>query len=122
MYYLQESVIANVKSLDSLTQYVAKRSGGREVVRLAMEALQELFCNVLLPDRKLRFLEQQPLQVGLMQRTHSSCLVVFGGRLSLTLASVRVVVPWSLCILILDGLLLLTRTGLACTWTCDTTV
>jgi hypothetical protein len=42
---------------------VQKRKGGREVVRQAIEALQELMLTVLLPDRKLRFLEQQPVQV-----------------------------------------------------------
>jgi hypothetical protein len=42
---------------------MAKRKGGKGVVAKAMEALQELFLTVLLPDRRLKVLEQQPLQV-----------------------------------------------------------
>lgn len=57
-------MIANLKSLDTLLSWVQKRKGGKEVVRQAMEALQELALTVLLPDRKLKFLEQQPVQVG----------------------------------------------------------
>ncbi|EFJ51407.1 hypothetical protein VOLCADRAFT_87659 [Volvox carteri f. nagariensis] len=93
---VQESVVANMKALDQLVSLATKRSGGKELVRQAMEGLQarlrsighdalrflgavgwgrvpgaarnlgtcltELFTTVLLPDRKLRFLEQQPLQ------------------------------------------------------------
>ena len=59
----QESVLANLKSLDTLLSWVQKRKGGREVVRQAIEALQELMLTVLLPGRKLKFLEQQPIQV-----------------------------------------------------------
>ena len=61
--HLQESVLANLKSLDTLMSWVQKRKGGREVVRQAIEALQELLLTVLLPNRKLKFLEQQPVQV-----------------------------------------------------------
>lgn len=56
--------MANLKSLDTLIGWVAKRKGGREVVRQAMEALQELFVTVLLPDRRLKHFEQQPLGVS----------------------------------------------------------
>lgn len=63
----QESIIAGMKNLDMLISWVQKRKGGREVVKQAIEALQELFVTVLLPDRKLKFLEQQPLQVGCSQ-------------------------------------------------------
>jgi hypothetical protein len=42
---------------------MAKRKGGKGVVAKALEALQELFLTCLLPDRRLRVLEQQPLQV-----------------------------------------------------------
>ena len=56
-------MLANLKSLDTLMSWVQKRKGGREVVRQAIEALQELLLTVLLPNRKLKFLEQQPVQV-----------------------------------------------------------
>jgi len=41
--------------------WVQKRKGGKDVVRQAIEALQELCLTVILPDRKLKFLEQQPV-------------------------------------------------------------
>lgn len=41
----------------------ATPQGGKGVVAKSMEALQELFLTVLLPDRRLKVLEQQPLQV-----------------------------------------------------------
>jgi hypothetical protein len=59
----QESATANLRSLDGLLALMAKRKGGKGVVAKAMEALQELFLTVLLPDRRLKVLEQQPLQV-----------------------------------------------------------
>lgn len=52
--------MANMKSLDQLVTWATKRGGGRELVRQAVEALAELFRTVLLPDRKLLSLEQQP--------------------------------------------------------------
>jgi ribosome biogenesis protein MAK21 len=60
---LQESALANLPSLDMLLGWVTKRKGGRTVVQQAIEALQEAFVNFLLPDRKLRSFDQQPLQV-----------------------------------------------------------
>ena len=60
----QESAVANMDQLDQLLSWVQRRKGGKEVVRQAIEALRELFLTVLLPDRKLKFLTQQPLQVG----------------------------------------------------------
>ncbi|KIY94505.1 Uncharacterized protein MNEG_13456 [Monoraphidium neglectum] len=59
---VQESAAANLKSLDGLLSLMAKRKGGKGVVAKALEALQELFLTCLLPDRRLRVLEQQPLQ------------------------------------------------------------
>ena len=53
--------------MDTLLSWVQKRKGGKEVVRQAIEALQELMLTVLLPDRKLKFLEQQPIQVWLIK-------------------------------------------------------
>jgi ribosome biogenesis protein MAK21 len=58
---LQDSVIANLKSFDILLSWVQKRKGGKDVVRQAIEALQELCLTVVLPDRKLKYLEQQPV-------------------------------------------------------------
>ncbi|GFR50755.1 hypothetical protein Agub_g13022, partial [Astrephomene gubernaculifera] len=58
---VQENVTANMRALDQLVALATKRGGGKELVRQAMEALQELFTSVLLPDRKLKYLEQQPL-------------------------------------------------------------
>ena len=53
--------MANMKSLDAMLNMVVKRKGGRAVVGQAIEALREVFLAALLPDRKLRFLSQQPL-------------------------------------------------------------
>ncbi|KAL6757303.1 CBF/Mak21 family-domain-containing protein [Haematococcus lacustris] len=59
---VQESAVANLAGLDMLLGWVTRRQGGREVVRQALEALQELFLAVLLPDgRRLKHLESQPL-------------------------------------------------------------
>lgn len=57
------SATGGLKSLDGLMAMMGKSGGGKQVVLAAMEALQELFMSSLLPDRKLRVLEQQPLQV-----------------------------------------------------------
>ncbi len=58
---VQDGAIANLASLDSLLAMCSKRGGARAVVISAMDALKELFMSVLLPDRKLRYFEQQPL-------------------------------------------------------------
>jgi ribosome biogenesis protein MAK21 len=52
-----------------LLGWVTKRAGGRSVVQQAIEALQEAFVNFLLPERKLRTFDQQPLNVS-----HAACL------------------------------------------------
>jgi ribosome biogenesis protein MAK21 len=60
---VQESPIANLKSLDGLIAMMKKRGGARGVVVSALDALKELWIDVLLPpDRKLRYLDVQPLQ------------------------------------------------------------
>lgn len=56
-----EHAIGNVNALDSLLHMAGKRAGGKQVIGTALDALQELFVDKLLPDRKLRFFEQQPL-------------------------------------------------------------
>ncbi|EFN54473.1 hypothetical protein CHLNCDRAFT_52919 [Chlorella variabilis] len=58
---VQDGAAANLASLDGLLAMCGKRGGARAVVTSAMDALKELFTTVLLPDRKLRFFEQQPL-------------------------------------------------------------
>ncbi|KAI7841479.1 hypothetical protein COHA_004873 [Chlorella ohadii] len=58
---LQDGAVANLPSLDGLLAMVSKKGGARAVVGSAMDALKELFTTVLLPNRKLRFFEQQPL-------------------------------------------------------------
>ncbi|KAL4421400.1 hypothetical protein ABPG75_010691 [Micractinium tetrahymenae] len=58
---VQDAAVANLHSLDGLLAMCSKRGGARAVVGSAMDALKELFISVLLPDRKLRFFEQQPL-------------------------------------------------------------
>lgn len=76
---ITSSATANIKSLDGLLALMAKTAGGKHVVVAAMEALQELFLTALLPDRKLKVLEQQPLQVRpilcvfVISAAYSSC-------------------------------------------------
>ena len=53
--------MAGMKSLDAMLGWVTKRKGGRAVVGAAIDALRELFTVALLPDRRLRSLDQQPL-------------------------------------------------------------
>jgi len=59
---VQEAPVANLRSLDALINMAAKRGGARAVVGTALDALKELWLEVLLPPtRKLKFFEQQPL-------------------------------------------------------------
>eukprot|EP00897_Mesotaenium_endlicherianum_P007143 jgi/Mesen1/6457/ME000033S05757 len=58
---IQEDPLANYRSLDALLGMVQTR-GGKRHAGVAMDALRELFLMSLLPDRKLRYLAQQPLQ------------------------------------------------------------
>jgi hypothetical protein len=58
--------VANLKALDSLLSLAGKRQGSRQVAASGLEALQELFSTCLLPDRKLRVFEAQPLQVSVL--------------------------------------------------------
>lgn len=60
---IQESVVANLRAVDHLLVMANKRVGTRSVVGNTMDAMKELFVNVLLPpNRKLLFFEQQPIQ------------------------------------------------------------
>eukprot|EP00899_Mesostigma_viride_P015893 jgi/Mesvir1/24304/Mv10992-RA.3 len=56
---IQEDPVANLKSLDSLLGLVSNKGGKRQAVT-AIDAIKELFTSCLLPDRKLRFFEDQP--------------------------------------------------------------
>lgn len=56
-----EHAIGNIGALDALLHMAGKRAGGKQVIGTALDALQELFVDKLLPDRKLQFFEQQPL-------------------------------------------------------------
>ncbi|CAL8467747.1 g7285 [Coccomyxa elongata] len=58
---LQESAVANLRSLDELLRWVGKSSGARAVAGQAIDALREIFIAALLPDRKLKFFEEQPI-------------------------------------------------------------
>lgn len=59
---VQESPVSNIKSLEDLVTLSGKKGGARAVVGTSLDALKELWVDVLLPDgRKLRFFEQQPL-------------------------------------------------------------
>lgn len=69
-----EHAIGSIGALDALLHMAGKRAGGKQVVGTALDALQELFVDKLLPDRKLRFFEQQPLQTlpmgGVLREQH----------------------------------------------------
>lgn len=67
---VSSSSTANIKSIDGLLALMSKTAGGKQLVVSAMEALQELFLTALLPDRKLKVLEQQPLQVSVLGVVH----------------------------------------------------
>lgn len=58
---LQDNPVANLKSLDALLGMVTSK-GGKRHAAMGIDALKELFVASLLPDRKLKFLTQQPLQ------------------------------------------------------------
>jgi ribosome biogenesis protein MAK21 len=59
---VQESPAANLRALDGLLTMAGKKGGARAVVGSTLDVLRELWEDVLLPrSRKLRYLEQQPL-------------------------------------------------------------
>ena len=55
---VQESPIHNMKSLDTLFSYCNKKSRNSQLQSL--NALKDLFLNGILPDRKLRYFQNQP--------------------------------------------------------------
>ncbi|KAI5063062.1 hypothetical protein GOP47_0021609 [Adiantum capillus-veneris] len=72
---LQDNAIANLRSLDSLLGMVTSK-GGKRHAAMGIDALKELFVTSLLPDRKLKFLMQQPLDAQL-QDTQEADGVLF---------------------------------------------
>lgn len=78
---IQEHPMAHLKSLESLVTMAGKRGGARAVVGTTLDAMVELWKDVLLPpNRKLKYFYQQPLQ-RLMDSTSSKvvdrCLVAW---------------------------------------------
>jgi len=70
---VQESPIANLRALDGLVGMAGKRGGARAIVGTALDALKELWMDVLLPaDRKLRFFEQQEALLRGMPAAHDA--------------------------------------------------
>ncbi|GBG69517.1 hypothetical protein CBR_g4353 [Chara braunii] len=59
---VQEDPIANIRSLDALLNMMESK-GGKKFAAMATDSLRELFLRSLLPDRKLKFLHQQRLDV-----------------------------------------------------------
>lgn len=72
---VQENPIGNLRSLDGLINMAGKRGGARAVVGTALDALKELWLEVLLPDRKLKFFEQQPLGAIKSGKDHDRALM-----------------------------------------------
>ncbi len=56
---IQEAPLHNTKSLDTLLNFCSKKS--RNSALQSLNALKDLFINGLLPDRKLRYFKNQPL-------------------------------------------------------------
>ena len=72
---VQENPIANLRSLDGLIHMAGKRGGARAVVGTALDALKEIWLEVLLPERKLNFFEQQPLGAIKSGKDHDRALL-----------------------------------------------
>lgn len=58
---IQDNPVANLKALDALLGMVTSK-GGKRHAGTGIDALKELFVTTLLPDRKLKYFAQQPLQ------------------------------------------------------------
>ncbi|WPT12707.1 Ribosome biogenesis protein NOC1 [Picochlorum sp. SENEW3] len=75
---VQEFPIAHLASLDGLVSMAGKRGGARAVVGVALDALLELWKDVLLPsDRKLKYFIQQPLSKLPSGKAADKCLVLW---------------------------------------------
>jgi len=76
---VQEHPIAHLKSLEALVGMVGKRGGARAVVGTTLDAMVELWKDVLLPpDRKLRYFYQQDLEaLPENAKTLDRCLIAW---------------------------------------------
>ena len=75
---VQEFPIAHLASLDGLVSMAGKRGGARAVVGVALDALLELWKDVLLPpDRKLKYFIQQPLSKLPSGKAADKCLILW---------------------------------------------
>eukprot|EP00889_Picochlorum_renovo_P007097 jgi/Picre1/34127/NNA_001602.t1 len=73
-----EFPIAHLASLDGLVSMAGKRGGARAVVGVALDALLELWKDVLLPsDRKLKYFIQQPLSKLPSGKAADKCLILW---------------------------------------------
>ena len=88
---VQEFPVGHLQSLEGLVAMAGKRGGARAVVGTTLDALLELWKDVLLPeDRKLRFFTQQPLsKLPKSSKSADRCLVLweFEDRLKLQYAT-----------------------------------
>jgi ribosome biogenesis protein MAK21 len=76
---VQEHPIAHLKSLEGLVAMVGKRGGARAVVGTTLDAMVELWKDVLLPPhRKLKYFYQQPLHdLPASSKVVDRCLVAW---------------------------------------------
>ncbi|CAM6039763.1 unnamed protein product [Sphagnum compactum] len=71
---LQDNPVLNLRTLDALLGLVTSKGGKRQAA-IGMDALKELFLASLLPDRKLKFLAQQPLRLLYNSKEAASLLL-----------------------------------------------
>ncbi|KAG0631987.1 hypothetical protein M758_1G296500 [Ceratodon purpureus] len=72
---LQDNPMLNLRTLDALIGMVTSK-GGKRHAAIGIEALRELFLRSLLPDRKLKYLNQQPLS-SLADSKEGSALLLY---------------------------------------------
>eukprot|EP00743_Colponemidia_sp_Colp-15_P004908 GILK01005290.1.p1 GENE.GILK01005290.1~~GILK01005290.1.p1 ORF type:complete len:894 (-),score=206.64 GILK01005290.1:141-2822(-) len=65
---VQSNPVYNLKALDSLIAMCTKK--GRREAQLAIEATKDLFLTNLLPDRKLKSFQSQPLTANDIKKAH----------------------------------------------------
>ncbi|KAH9540177.1 hypothetical protein CY35_15G097300 [Sphagnum magellanicum] len=71
---LQDNPVLNLRTLDALLGLVTSKGGKRQAA-IGMDALKEIFLASLLPDRKLKFLAQQPLRLLYNSKEAASLLL-----------------------------------------------
>ncbi|XP_024383278.1 protein SLOW WALKER 2 [Physcomitrium patens] len=72
---LQDNPMLNLRTLDALIGMVTSK-GGKRHAAIGIDALKELFLSSLLPDRKLKYLNQQPLS-SLASSKEGSTLLLY---------------------------------------------